>query len=351
MSLEDQINIVKTALDNTKAWIDGPARGEFPAPDRELLVRARRTVGAAGREALEDFSTWLVEEEGLTPQTAERYAQYLWQAVIATGGRPLQQMERADITVSTKNAIRAAVRQFGVWQNDGELVADVENKRIRRLLKDRRNSKPEKVVQPLSDETLHAFMGALNADRGNPRRPWAWPCISIMVKLGLRARSDLCSGISKQAVDEAVSGAPLVIIGKRGTRRVVPSSIVHDELETLAAFPYQWGTVADIVAPASDPKNRSNAAYTRIRKAIHEYAETADIDPRELRTHRLRHTAALRLYEASGHDIMLVAGFLGHASIETTKNYLAKDRTKDIESFLEKMDFGESKEEWDDDED
>ena len=52
--------------------------------------------------------------------------------------------------------------------------------------------------------------------------------------------------------------------------------------------------------------------------------------------HSLRHTAATRLYEASGGDLILTREFLGHASVQTTAIYAHTSREK-IQKAVEKM--------------
>lgn len=44
-----------------------------------------------------------------------------------------------------------------------------------------------------------------------------------------------------------------------------------------------------------------------------------------LESHALRKSCARRVYESSGHDILLLSAVLNHASIETTQRYLAVD--------------------------
>ncbi len=51
---------------------------------------------------------------------------------------------------------------------------------------------------------------------------------------------------------------------------------------------------------------------------------------------RLRHTAATRIYEASGGDLILTCEFLGHASVQTTQVYAHADREK-MRGAVERM--------------
>lgn len=52
--------------------------------------------------------------------------------------------------------------------------------------------------------------------------------------------------------------------------------------------------------------------------------------------HRLRHTAATGLYEASGYDLLTTRDFLGHKSVETTAIY-AKVKNKRMKECVSKM--------------
>jgi len=45
-------------------------------------------------------------------------------------------------------------------------------------------------------------------------------------------------------------------------------------------------------------------------------------------THSLRKTFCRRIYEASGHDLVLTKAAMGHAHLSTTERYLAADETR-----------------------
>lgn len=51
-------------------------------------------------------------------------------------------------------------------------------------------------------------------------------------------------------------------------------------------------------------------------------------DPQSLSTHSLRKSWSVRLYEASGHDLLVVRDGLGHRSVAVTQAYLPTDQAK-----------------------
>jgi integrase len=190
------------------------------------------------------------------------------------------------------------------------------------------------VLQSFTEEEVGNILAAVDADRGNPRWPWTWPVLRITIKLGLRAGADT-PWIQRESVLHSVgTGAPLTIWSKRLKQRGLPSGVVRDELETLARWPGAWNYISDIVAPATPPENRPKSAYAHIVKHLKDYAAVAGIDPSEVKSHRFRKTAALRLYAATK-DMMLVANFLGHTSIETTQIYLQANRMVEMNTHLE----------------
>ena len=203
------------------------------------------------------------------------------------------------------------------------------------MLRDRQ-APTSHVMPQFSEEEVGRILAAIDADKGNPRWPWTWPVLRINIKLGLRAGADT-PWIQREAVLHSITtGAPLQIWSKRLKQRGLPSGVVKEELEVLAKWPGAWNYIADIVAPATPQENRAKSAYGHISQHLKNYAVVAGINPTEVKSHRFRKTAALRLYAATK-DVMLVANFLGHSSIETTQIYLQANRMDEIDERLQDM--------------
>jgi len=77
---------------------------------------------------------------------------------------------------------------------------------------------------------------------------------------------------------------------------------------------------------SGQPKALSRSGAEKfIRQILRRVAKS---DPQQLSTHSLRKSWARRLYEKSGHDLMLVRDGLGHSSVSVTQAYLAVDRDR-----------------------
>lgn len=65
-------------------------------------------------------------------------------------------------------------------------------------------------------------------------------------------------------------------------------------------------------------------------------------DPQGLSSHSLRKSWAVRLYEASDHDILVVRDGLGHRSVAVTQVYLPTSRTR-VEEMIRRSDWTRSR--------
>lgn len=78
--------------------------------------------------------------------------------------------------------------------------------------------------------------------------------------------------------------------------------------------------------PDGRPKGLSRSSAEKIiRRTL---AALCPRDPSGLSTHSLRKSWAARLYEKSGHDLLLVRDGLGHSSVAVTQLYLGVDRQR-----------------------
>jgi integrase len=329
------------ALEGAAVLIQGREAIFRPVPIG--IVHAARTfVAQHCRESCREFVRFMIEDAALSKMSAETYANYVWHALLTTGGHPVETLLRRELQLSTKNAIRSAIRQYALFTKRSELLVDLAGIRVKKLLRDR-TAPTHKALQSFTEDEVGRILAAIDADKGNPRWPWTWPVLRIMIKLGLRAGADT-PWIQRESVLHAVAtGAPLTIWSKRLKQRGLPSGVVREELEMLAHWPGAWNYLSDIIAPATPPENRPQSSYAHLVKHLKEYAAVAGLDPSEVKSHRFRKTAALRLYAATK-DMMLVANFLGHTSIETTQIYLQANRMMEMNTHLEDI-YAEDEEE------
>lgn len=81
------------------------------------------------------------------------------------------------------------------------------------------------------------------------------------------------------------------------------------------------------------PRHRSDGGQKPIclsmaEKIIKQALVAVCADPQGLSTHSLRKSWSVRLYEASGHDLLVVRDGLGHHSVAVTQAYLPTDQAK-----------------------
>jgi integrase len=334
VSLSKDADLLIEALQGAEALFNGTDALFDPVP-LAVVAAARTIVSSACKDATKGFVRFMIEDAALGKSSAETYANYVWHALITTGGRPVESLKRDDIQMTTKIAIKSSIRQYALYTKRLELLADLSSLQVKKMLRDRR-APTQRILPPFTAEEVGRILAAVDADKGNPQWPWAWPVLRITIKLGLRAGADT-PWIQRDAVVHAAhSGGALTIWSKRLKMRGLPSKIVKDELDYLVAWPGAWQFVADLVAPSAPVENRPKAAYGHISRKLKEYAVTSGLEASDIRSHRFRRTAALRLYKETK-DIMLVSNYLGHSSIQTTQIYLQSNRLEEMDEKLQEI--------------
>jgi integrase len=318
---------VSTGISLAKLWVAGPPRTPWTPPSDANLILERYSIARAGREALAPFHRWLVAE-GVIPKSASNYVQGVWASLMRTGGNPSRDFEDKRYTYNTKLTLRAAWARFAEWVEDDELEHLFGSKRLKRAIADKHNTKPSRAKPGFETDIVDRFLVVIDRDIAAPEYPWRWPVLRIMLILGLRAGIDV-TWISREAVVTALEHGTLTIASKGDKVRGLPASPVLAELVRLLELG-NWVQIADLIVQGkSAPEHRHATAYSRIAKALKEYATEIGVDPLEVRTHRFRRAAALRVYNET-HDIVLVQAMLGHGRITTTQRYLEDDRTAEI---------------------
>jgi integrase len=279
-----------------------------------------------------EFREWLMEEQGLGDRTAHTY----YKAVKSMAKRKnMIAALRDDRAASTKHLYWAALKQWAKFSQDEELAQEVDSPKIRRLAM--KTGSPAQAIEPYTEEEVNTFRTALDRLRGAPGvEPWVWPAVSLMLTLGLRARVDLCR-LTRKSSEEGIRTGRLIIRTKRDKFRTLPADLVEEELQKLLDIP-KWKYLYEVMAPSSI--DSESLAYRRLVRVLKQVAELSGLDPATIRSHRFRHTAAMQLYEASGHDIRLVQQFLGHDQLQTTVGYLRLDRTDEMGKFLKAVKHG-----------
>lgn|GEM_PF-3977971 len=267
---------------------------------------------------------------------AATYVRIVSLALSKFPGDPMRLLAQKHLSSSTKHSYHSALRHWAQFTNDDDLLKRLKSPELKRTFKDSRReehrSKDRHIVQPFSPDEEKRIYAALKKWREDESLPvWQWPAVSMMFMLGLRAGVDLAY-LAHRDVDAAIrDGVELTIVTKGAKERSVPAILVMDELRTLAELEQPWGILADLIVSdrAPDSPRKVANAYETLRLCVKKLAEEVGIPPGDMHTHRFRHNAANRLYEATK-DVVKVQNFLGHEKSVTTMGYLKKNRTQAI---------------------
>lgn len=288
----------------------------------------------AAADGIENFLEMLFAERGVAANTLAAYRRDLdhFSGVLAAAGIDpvsagteairayLAGLAEAGLAPSTRARRLSAIRQFYRFQQAEGVRQDDPSRPIRSPRQ--RHDLPRVPSEKIVDRLLHAAHAFADPD------PGAGPAARIR---GLRLIALLevlyATGLR---VSELV-GLPLAgaygdprfisVRGKGGRERVVPlNQPAQRALHTYMAVRGQLPALKD--SPWMFPSRAAGGHLTRRRfgQLLGELAVAANVDPKGLSPHKLRHAFATHLL-AHGADLRSVQQMLGHADIATTQIY------------------------------
>jgi site-specific recombinase XerD len=273
-----------------------------------------------------------MRNDGLERGSATQYLSAARIALREHPDEPWKAMDGLRLTKRTKVVIRSALKKWSEFSEDTTLAETLDTRAVKKLLA-QKGAKQSPQRRIITTAEVDAVLAALEQYRGDADYPWVWPCLSAMIKIGLRAGVDL-TGIQRQDIlDALASDSELMMIwSKRSKQRPIPIRLILDELHALLDLHdagREWEKVADLIAPKAEPISRQTAAYAQVRVWLKRVAQESGLDPKTVQTHAFRHAAAWRLLDLTG-DIFMVRDLLGHNNIATTELYLQRRRIGEI---------------------
>jgi integrase len=176
--------------------------------------------------------------------------------------------------------------------------------------------------------------------------------ISAQLFLGFRISEILALTVGHVLADGCirprVALPPRFLKGGRGTTRTIP---IGPELQrALEKYLRQRARHGELqpgaplfLSPRSGLRGTQKPICRSMAEKIIRRALVAlGTDPQGLSTHSLRKSWAVRLYEASDHDILVVRDGLGHRSVAVTQVYLPTSRTR-VEEMIRRSDWTRSR--------
>lgn len=176
--------------------------------------------------------------------------------------------------------------------------------------------------------------------------------ISAQLFLGFRISEILSLTVGhvhdRDQIRAKVALPPRFLKGGYGTTRTIPiGPELQRALEKYLGQRQRRGELrADEPLFLSPWKSPDGAATPICRsmaeKIIRKALSGLGTDPQGLSSHSLRKSWAVRLYEASDHDILVVRDGLGHRSVAVTQVYLPTSRTR-VEEMIRRSDWTRSR--------
>lgn len=307
--------------------------------DRRKLYAIQREQAQRCREVLGPFIEWLIRRRGMTGADADSMARRVYRGMWASRGKPLAwvgepvaRFEKTRLRIGSLSAYATYLTEQG---NDSDkewarrLILGLSAVRLRPRLND--NAKQPKgptsalpipkaeEPQPYSDAERTEILAALERwhRRNGARCPWLRPITRVH---WLGCPFALPEGIARVEREMVLAvlrelghnkAATLPIWTPRG-RLVLIAGLVKPELEDLANWPAPWGTLADLIQPASRRKKiHFSAAGRFLNKKQGELLPEARIGA-ETSWHRWRATMKKLAWDRY-HDWTLLAAYTGSA--------------------------------------
>ncbi len=252
-------------------------------------------------------------------RTSKEPSQLTWEEIDApliTGFLDDLELQRG-ITARSRNLRLTAVRSLFRYAAF-ELPQHAEQ--IQRVLAIPCKRYTRRQIGYLTRSELDALLDAPDRRTWSGRRDYCW--LLVAVQTGLRL-SEL-TGLTRQDVHLG-TGANVHVVGKGRKERCTPltkptSAVMHAWLKEPPRRDSQY------VFPNRIGGRLSNDGlqYLLAQHVIRARKVCASLNDKRISPHVLRHTAAMSLLHA-GVDTTVIAMWLGHESVETTRVYLEAD--------------------------
>lgn len=293
-----------------------------PTPSKETLLR--------------DYSSYLLLEKGLSPNTAAGYStdvSHLFEYIDSEGKTLFSLIEddlhsflsllhEMGISPRSQARVIAGIRSFFKFLSLEKYIEKdpsefIETPHLERTLPD-----------VLSVEEIDAMIACIPADKDESLRNRA--IIETLYGSGLRVSELIDARLSRLDINEGL----LIVEGKGRKQRIVPVSpvaisLIGDYLGQRALLDVK-PEGADIIF-----LNRRGRPLTRVMVfyIVRDLAAAAGIH-KTVSPHTLRHSFATHLLEG-GANLRAIQEMLGHESIATTELYLHLDRSRLRRELLE----------------
>lgn len=228
-----------------------------------------------------------------------------------------EQEKQKGISARTRNLRLSAIRSFFRFASF-ELPEKMAL--VQRILAIPSKRTVRRQIGYLSRAEVDALLAVPDQQTWAGRRDRTW--LITAVQTGLRV-SEL-TNIKRKDI-ELGTGAYVYVIGKGRKERYTP--LTRETVNALRAWMEELDTSAEsVVFPSlrGAPMSNDGIQYLLSKHCKKAAEQCPTLQKKRVSPHQLRHTAAMELLKA-GVDVTVIALWLGHESLETTRIYLEAD--------------------------
>lgn len=306
-------------------------------------------------QKVRDFlNVYLPNQRGASPNTVKAYKEALNAFIdyIASLGKPLKQISfdcisrktvedfldwlenDRDYSVSSRNQRLAAIKSFLKYSSERDKTLMALNLELDAIKKKKDSHSYE--IDFFSETALVTILSQPNQDKKNGQRDLVF--IILLYDSGARVQELLDLRLSDVCLEE--DNPFVTVTGKGRKMRKIP--IMKKTREHLQLYLKRFH-------PNSQPEDylfyidrkgvRSQISADNVGKFIARYGRNAHTVskevPEHLYPHMFRHSRAMHLYR-NGMPLALVAEWLGHSKMDTTRRYYANADTTMKKEAIEK---------------
>lgn len=227
------------------------------------------------------------------------------------------QEKRKGVSARTRNLRLSAIRSFFRFSS---FAVPEQMARIQSILAIPAKRTVRRQIGYLSRQEIDALLAAPDQTTWAGRRDHTWMITAVQTGLRVSELTKL-----KRKDIELGAGAYVYVIGKGRKERYTP--LAKETVMALKSWMAELGASTEtFVFPSLRGKSMSNDGIQYLlTKHCKKAAELCpSLENKRVAPHQLRHTAAMELLKA-GVDVTVIALWLGHESLDTTRIYLEAD--------------------------
>jgi len=291
----------------------------FGVKDNKLLWHRLHEHAKRGQIAMEEFTAWLIRKQGINRRQAKNRAARVWDALCFTYdveeevSKPWLVLDDERMSWSMRLSFRAALKAWALYVEDPLLATELAIRTLKKKTRVLENAPPLVI---LTTHEVVKLLKAIDHLREDPRYPWAYPILRLLVMTGIPIRDLIW--LDRATLQRSLEQGRLAVWNRSKRRCSLPVDMLRDELQMLWQLPYRWETIQDIIAPAFSRCGRNARAASAIRTVMKGVYKRAKIEQPRNWLGVLRLTSAYRYYKQTK-NLIAASQLMGTSDIQSVR--------------------------------